>query len=397
MAKNKISEYSVTAGANTDISGINIDEGCPPANMNNAIRSLMAALKGWQGGTVAGDVLQVAGGGTGSSSSTGSGSVVLSTSPALTGVPTAPTATAGTSTTQIATTQFVAAAVSGGGAAGVSSFSAGTTGLTPVSTTTGAVTLGGVLSVTSGGTGVTTATGTGSVVRATSPVLTTPNLGTPSAINLTNASGLTSAGIVTTSDTQTITGAKTITGALGITVANPNAAQWPAYFKNKLSANPAAVMDGGTASSAISSSFIAGGGGAVTFCFFAYGSSSSFSNVGNITSSGTSTVYATSSDYRLKENVVPMTGALSKVSQLKPVTYTWKSNGKLDQGFIAHELQAVIPDAVTGTKDELYPDGKPKYQGIDTSFMVATLTAAIQEQQALIVDLTNRVQALEAK
>jgi hypothetical protein len=91
-----------------------------------------------------------------------------------------------------------------------------------------------------------------------------------------------------------------------------------------------------------------------------------------------------------------MSGALSKVAQLKPVTYTWKSTGTFGEGFIAHELQEVVPEAVTGTKDELKPDGSPKYQGIDTSFLVATLTAAIQEQQALIEDLKERVAALEA-
>jgi hypothetical protein len=171
MAKNKISEYSTTAGANTDISGINIDEGCPPANMNNAIRSLMAALKGWQGGTVTGDVLQVAGGGTGVTSSTGSGSNVLSISPTLTGTPAAPTATTGTNTTQIATTQFVTSAVAAA-TVGVSSFSAGTTGLTPSTSSTGAITLGGTLAPANGGTGTTLSTGTGSNVLSVSPALT---------------------------------------------------------------------------------------------------------------------------------------------------------------------------------------------------------------------------------
>jgi hypothetical protein len=116
-----------------------------------------------------------------------------------------------------------------------------------------------------------------------------------------------------------------------------------------------------------------------------------------------------------------MTGALEKVQALNPVTYTFKDGGQVSQGFIAHELQAVIPDAVTGTKDatreeqyEVTPavkdaDGNvvteavmgtrtvPAYQSVDTSFLVATLTAAIQEQQALITTLTDRITALEAK
>jgi hypothetical protein len=119
--------------------------------------------------------------------------------------------------------------------------------------------------------------------------------------------------------------------------------------------------------------------------------------VGSIGTSGTSTSYNTSSDYRLKENIAPMTGALAKVAALNPVTYTWKVDGFAGQGFIAHELQAVVPDCVTGEKDAVDAEGKPEYQGVDTSFLVATLTAAIKEQQAIIEQLTTRIAALEAK
>jgi hypothetical protein len=119
--------------------------------------------------------------------------------------------------------------------------------------------------------------------------------------------------------------------------------------------------------------------------------------VGYITTNGTGTTYSTASDYRLKEDIAPMTGALDTVAQLKPVTYKWKSDGSSGQGFIAHELQSVVPEAVVGDKDAVNTDGEPMYQGIDTSFLVATLTSAIQEQQALITALTARITALEAK
>jgi len=109
----------------------------------------------------------------------------------------------------------------------------------------------------------------------------------------------------------------------------------------------------------------------------------------------TSVSYNTTSDYRLKEAVQPMTGALARVAALKPVTYKWKADGSDGQGFIAHELQAVVPDCVSGEKDAVDADGKPVYQGIDTSFLVATLTAAIQEQQALIAALQADVAALK--
>jgi hypothetical protein len=113
---------------------------------------------------------------------------------------------------------------------------------------------------------------------------------------------------------------------------------------------------------------------------------------GSITSNGSATAYNTSSDYRLKENIAPMTGALAKITQLKPCTYTWKVNGSIGQGFIAHELQAIVPDAVTGEKDAVDEEGNAKYQGVDTSFLVATLTAALQELNAKV-----DAQALEIK
>ena len=135
---------------------------------------------------------------------------------------------------------------------------------------------------------------------------------------------------------------------------------------------------------------------ATTGSVYLYFINSAGNVAGFVSQNGTTTVsYTTSSDYRLKENIVPMTGALDKVLQLKPVNYTWKQDGLDGQGFIAHELQTIVPDAVVGEKDAVDAEGNPKYQGIDTSFLVATLTAAIQEQQALITSLTARITALE--
>ena len=118
-------------------------------------------------------------------------------------------------------------------------------------------------------------------------------------------------------------------------------------------------------------------------------------NVGSISVTGSATAYNTSSDYRLKENVAPMTGALAKVAQLKPVTYKWKADGSDGQGFIAHELQAVVPDCVVGEKDAVDEKGKPKYQGVDASFLVATLTAAIQELKAELDSVKAELQTLK--
>jgi hypothetical protein len=125
-------------------------------------------------------------------------------------------------------------------------------------------------------------------------------------------------------------------------------------------------------------------------------------SVGSIQTSGSSTLYNTSSDYRLKKDFAPMTGALAKVILLKPCTYKWKVDGSDGQGFIAHELAEVAPQCVSGEKDAVDKDGNPIHQGIDTSFLVATLTCAIQELKALndtqaatITALTARIVALE--
>jgi hypothetical protein len=132
----------------------------------------------------------------------------------------------------------------------------------------------------------------------------------------------------------------------------------------------------------------------LAYASFSYNGSS----IGTISQNGTTAVaYNTTSDYRLKENIAPLTGALARVAALKPCTYTWKAApDETGEGFIAHELAEVCPQATTGSKDAVDAEGNPQYQGIDTSFLVATLTAALQEAHGLIKDLQARVSALEA-
>jgi len=118
-------------------------------------------------------------------------------------------------------------------------------------------------------------------------------------------------------------------------------------------------------------------------------------NVGRIQIDSGSTSYVTSSDYRLKNSIAPMTGALAKVALLKPCTYKWNEDDSDADGFIAHELAEVCPQAVSGKKDAVDAEGKPQYQGIDTSFLVATLTAAIQELKAELDATKAEVAALK--
>ena len=114
------------------------------------------------------------------------------------------------------------------------------------------------------------------------------------------------------------------------------------------------------------------------------------SSVGSIGTTASATTYNTSSDYRLKENVAPITTGLATVSALKPVTYDWVGTNENGEGFIAHELQEVIPLAVTGEKDAVNEDGSIKSQGVDYSKIVVHLVAAIKE-------LSAEVEALKAK
>jgi hypothetical protein len=122
-----------------------------------------------------------------------------------------------------------------------------------------------------------------------------------------------------------------------------------------------------------------------------------YSGGGIYYTSSNSINYATSSDYRLKQNIQPMINALAKVSQLKPCTFTWITDGASGQGFIAHELQEVVPEAVVGKKDAVNDDGSPRYQAVDTSFLITTLTAAIQELNAKVTALETELKALKAQ
>ena len=118
---------------------------------------------------------------------------------------------------------------------------------------------------------------------------------------------------------------------------------------------------------------------------------------GGIDVTTTSVVYNTSSDYRLKENIVGIDDAIDRVKQLKPKRFNFiQEPSVVVDGFMAHEAQEVVPESVTGAKDEIDDNGEPVYQGIDHSKLVPLLTAALQDAISQIETLTSRVDALEA-
>ena len=143
--------------------------------------------------------------------------------------------------------------------------------------------------------------------------------------------------------------------------------------------------------------------GQITYIQFINGSSI----IGSI-SGNNGTAYNTTSDYRLKENETAITDGITRLKQLKPYKFNWKSDSStIVDGFFAHEVSSIIPEAVTGTKDavavqadvdsgESEAVGDPLYQQIDQSKLVPLLTAALQEEVAKREELEARVASLES-
>lgn len=113
-------------------------------------------------------------------------------------------------------------------------------------------------------------------------------------------------------------------------------------------------------------------------------------NVGSISDDGSNTSYNTSSDYRLKENVQTLEGALMKIEALRPKTYNFITNPDvLQHGFLAHELAEVVPYAVTGEKDAVDEQGNIQPQQVDYSKLTGLLVGAVQELSARVQELEN--------
>jgi hypothetical protein len=150
----------------------------------------------------------------------------------------------------------------------------------------------------------------------------------------------------------------------------------------------AAYVENGSAGQCIA--VLGVGGGTINALSFYYGSVAT--TVGNITMTAGGTGYNTSSDRRLKSNIVDLKDVGATIDALQPRTYTWNATGESAKGFIADELQQVIPSAVTGEPNAVDKDGKPEYQMLDASTpeMIALMVAELQS-------LRKRVAELEAK
>ena len=125
-----------------------------------------------------------------------------------------------------------------------------------------------------------------------------------------------------------------------------------------------------------------------TYYFTYFGLTSGFSP-GQITSNGSTMTYGGASDYRVKEDLKDLNG-LEKVSSIKIYDFKYKNSENRMDGVLAHELQEVLPYAVTGIKDEVNADGTPKIQNVDYSKIVPVLVKAIQELSAKVSLLENK-------
>ena len=153
-----------------------------------------------------------------------------------------------------------------------------------------------------------------------------------------------------------------------------------------------AVTQSGNGVAAFSVNMRYGAGDQYPFYFYYNGGF-----VGYIKVDSTSAFYSTSSDYRLKENVVPISDAFERLLQLKPSRFNFiVEPDRVVDGFLAHEVQDIVPESIGGEKDGVDADGNPVYQGIDQSKLVPLLTAALQEAITKIETLETKVAALEA-
>ncbi len=117
--------------------------------------------------------------------------------------------------------------------------------------------------------------------------------------------------------------------------------------------------------------------------------------VGSITWGTGTTSFNTTSDYRLKKDIKSLTNGLELINRLNPVKYKWIDSNVNAEGFLAHELQTVLPHCVVGDKDAVYDDGSINPQSVDYGKLTTTLVAAIQDLSAENQSLTRRLERLE--
>ena len=424
MAKNSIRDFSATAGSNTDIQSVNIDENCPASGINNAIRELMVDLKNVSTGAVnletpAADRLDVDNiridGNTISSTDTngditldpnGTGDVVVASGKVGIGESSPATplhiSTGASTTAELRLTSNNTGSGSGdrGRIAVHSSRNDGTAyeaGRIDIDRSSGTEDKAHILFATNNGSGVAERMridSSGNVgIGSASPVSQLTLGGTSDLVFTQNGYGIAWGGnngsprIFGTSG-----GALTFKhggGSEGMRLVNQNGGDLNfgsmdtfSFAGTETQINKFQINSGRNTTSART--------------HIAFGNPNG--QVGSITTNGSSTAFETSSDHRLKQGVEDMTGAIDRVKALAPKRFQFIADADTTvDGFLAHEAQAVVPEAVSGTKDEVDDDGNPVMQGIDQSKLVPLLTGALREAIAKIETLGTEMTALKAR
>ena len=381
MAKNSIRDYSATAGSNTDIQSVDIDENCAASGINNAIREIMADLKDVSTGAVnletpVADTLGV-------NSAPASGvklQVKTATDRHLAAFDNSAGPTLGAVTDAAASTTLRLAGsplvMTGAGGSGAEHVRVSTSGNVGIGTT-------------SPNAKAEISTSSGEVLRLTKA--TGAYLGFHDGTQTRAAfQGINGADGLTLHTGSSVTERMRITsdGYVGVGEASPT---------NMVQID---VGSRTTSGLVIENSSTNGYYGAAYRCHTNNGYAVLFqrgnSSVGSIFAGTSSTSYNTSSDHRLKENVADMTGAIDRVKALAPKRFNFIADADTTvDGFLAHEAQTVVPEAVTGTHNEVDDDGNAVMQGIDQAKLVPLLTGALKEAIAKIETLETKVAALE--
>jgi Chaperone of endosialidase len=439
--------YKTTGGTVTQLAKASTVGG----NFTNIVVSSTSQLGTVSSGTWNGTAIGVAYGGTGLTSTPANGQLDIGNGTGFTRA----TLTAGTGVAinNSAGAIQISATGTGGGTVTSVSGSGGSTGLTltggPIYTS-GTLTLGGTLNVANGGTGVATTPSSGSLLIGNGSGYTVNTLSAGSGITITNGSGnitisstgasgvtaiygssyisassptgsvtLTNTGVTTVngttgnitnvaitssnntftgsnnfnSGTTTFNGSLTANGLSGFGASNPGSGISGlipyAYFKTTSNSYFPALFDCQASASAAADFNTAYTASALQGFF--YGNISSYVSVGSITTNGSSTSYNTSSDRRLKTNITTLSSSGNFIDALKPRNFTWINTGLDDSGFIADEMQQVVPNAVHGEPNAVDANGNPKYQQVDSSApeIMANIIAELQS-------LRKRVSALES-
>ena len=360
MAKTKVSEFDAVASNNTDINSVNVAEGCPPSGINNAIREMASLLKKQEVGTDAMTSPDIDGG-------TIDGATIGANS-ASTGAFTNLSASTGAFTNLTVSGAFTSQGIDD---------NADATAITIDSSEKVGV---GIVSPERAFHVFST-----EIVQAMIETSgSSARLAFESSGSNTNAGNLIAVDandmFFRTNNSERMRIFSDGTGSVGSS--SSTGGDQVKFHKVGNSGFLLNLNNAGQSSQNLISS--QSGTAEMVHCQF----NNSNGNVGTIKTSGSSTVYNTSSDYRLKENVVEIKDATAKLKQLKAYRFNFIADADTTlDGFLAHEVQTIVPEAVSGEKDAVDPDGNIDPQGIDQSKLVPLLVKTIQELEARITAL----------